>query len=164
MLAGKGSAGVALQMNLRIHCMQATNQTSEGIHCGFENQRRHHQKSRTGVSVARQKGLGFSKKRSAGVALEVNLRECVTCTPPPSSNNSAHFSFESQREHHQKSKTGVSVPPPPPPHTHTKRTWVLQKLEEKSEHENDENYKNLKNEKDQIMKITQKGLMSFKKL
>ena len=47
--------------------------------------------------------------RSAGVAIEVNLREHVTCMPPPSANKAAHPGFETQRRCHQKSKTGVSV-------------------------------------------------------
>ena len=33
----------------------------KGIHPGFENQARHHQKSKTGVSVALQKGLMSAK-------------------------------------------------------------------------------------------------------
>ena len=44
-------------------------------------------------------------KKSAGVALEVNLRGHVTHVPLPSVNNTA------QRRHHQKSKRGVSVAP-----------------------------------------------------
>ena len=36
---------------------EARKHTSEGIHPGFETQGRHHQKSKTGVSVAPQKGL-----------------------------------------------------------------------------------------------------------
>ena len=48
-------------------------------------------------------------KRSAGVAPEVNLRECVTYKPLPSVNKDAHSDFETQRRHHQKSKTGVTL-------------------------------------------------------
>ena len=44
-----------------------------------------------------------------GVAPEVNLRECIRCTPLPSSNKAAHSGFETQRRHHQKFETGVSV-------------------------------------------------------
>ena len=44
---------------------------------------------------------------SAGVAPKVNLRECVTHTPPPSLNKAAHSGFETERRHHQNSKTGV---------------------------------------------------------
>ena len=33
----------------------------KAVHSGFETQRRRHQKSKTGVSVAPQKGLMFSK-------------------------------------------------------------------------------------------------------
>ena len=57
-------------------------------------------------------------KRSAGVALEVNIREGVTCMSLPSLNEAAHSAFESQRRCHQKSKNrGISGP---------KRTYVLQ--------------------------------------
>ena len=37
--------------------MQARKHASEGIHPGFETQGRRHQKPKTGVSVAPQKGL-----------------------------------------------------------------------------------------------------------
>ena len=50
-------------------------------------------------------------KRSAGVTLEVNLREQVTLMPPPSTNKAAHSGFEIQRRCHQKSRTGVSLAP-----------------------------------------------------
>ena len=53
----------------------------------------------------------LATKRSAGVAPEVNLRECVTHTPPPSLNKATNSGFETQRRRHQKSKTGVSVAP-----------------------------------------------------
>ena len=52
-------------------------------------------------------------KRSAGAAPKVNLRESTSCLPPSSANKVAHFSFETQRRHHQKSKTEVSVDPWP---------------------------------------------------
>ena len=58
-------------------------------------------------------------KRLPGVAPEVNLRQCVTCTPLPSANNTAHSGFEPQ--FYNQFKTEVSVPP-------QKRTYVLQKL------------------------------------
>ena len=51
----------------------------------------------------------LAAKRSAGVAAEVNLRERVTCIPPPIANKVAHFSFVTQRRCHQKTKTRVSV-------------------------------------------------------
>ena len=41
--------------------MQATKHASKGIHSGFETQGRHHQKSKTGVSVVPEKGLMSSK-------------------------------------------------------------------------------------------------------
>ena len=46
----------------------------------------------------------MTTKRSAGVAPEVNLRKCVTCTPLLSTNKAVYFDFENQ-----KSKTGVLV-------------------------------------------------------
>ena len=49
--------------------------------------------------------------RSAGVALEMNLREHISCMPLPSANKAAHSGLETQKRHHQKSKTGVSVAP-----------------------------------------------------
>ena len=63
MLATKRSAGVAPEVNLRGHIshipLPSVNKTA---HSGFETQRRCHQKSTTGVSVASQKGLMSSKK------------------------------------------------------------------------------------------------------
>ena len=41
--------------------MQVTKREIDGIHAGFETQGRHHEKSRTGVSVAPQKDLCPSK-------------------------------------------------------------------------------------------------------
>ena len=46
-----------------------------------------------------------------GVIPEVNLRECISCTPLQSLSKAAHSGFETQRRHHQKSETGVSVAP-----------------------------------------------------
>ena len=48
---------------------------------------------------------------SKGVTPEVNLRECISCIPLPSMNETAHSGFETQRRCHQKSETGVSVAP-----------------------------------------------------
>ena len=48
--------------SLGICCAQATKYASWGIHPGFEAQGRGHQKSKTGVSLAPQKALIFSKK------------------------------------------------------------------------------------------------------
>ena len=53
----------------------------------------------------------MATKRSAGVVLEVNLREHVICKPLPSVNKAAHSGFEAQMRCHQKSKTGVSMAP-----------------------------------------------------
>ena len=50
-------------------------------------------------------------KRLAGVALEVNLKECILCTPPPSANKAAKPGFETQSRRHQKSKNrGINGP------------------------------------------------------
>ena len=62
MLAVKRSAGVAPEVNLRNLLCAGKIARKPGIHPGFGTQGRHHQKSKTGVSVAPQKGLKFSKK------------------------------------------------------------------------------------------------------
>ena len=47
--------------------MQVTKHVDKGIHLGFENQERCHQKSKTGVSVARKNVFPkFKKDRSDG--------------------------------------------------------------------------------------------------
>ena len=51
-------------------------------------------------------------------------QECVTRTPPPSTNKAAHSGSKTQSRRHRKTKRGISVAP-------TKRTYVLQKLFEK---------------------------------
>ena len=38
----------------------------------------------------------LATNRLAGVTPDVNLRECLTCTPPPSANKAAHSGFETQ--------------------------------------------------------------------
>ena len=53
------SADVAPEVNLRITQVR---KRTEGIHPGFETQGRRHQKSKTGLSLAPQKGLMSSKK------------------------------------------------------------------------------------------------------
>ena len=60
----------------------------------------------------------LATNRSAGVAPEVNLRECTSHTPLPSTNKSAQSGFETQ-----KSKQGYQWP--------HKRTYVLQTFSEK---------------------------------
>ena len=56
MLATKRSAGI------REHTLQMPwPSVKEAVHSGFETQRRHHQKSKTGVSVAPQKEIMSSK-------------------------------------------------------------------------------------------------------
>ena len=61
-LATKSSAGVTPEVNLRecISHMPPPN-ANKATHSGFETQRRCHQKSKTWVSVAPQKGLRSSK-------------------------------------------------------------------------------------------------------
>ena len=49
----------------------------------------------------------LATKRSAAVAPEVNLRECVTCTPLPSLNKAARSGFETQRRRHLKENVEV---------------------------------------------------------
>ena len=62
-LAAKMLTGVTPEVNLGEHvtCTSPPS-TNKATHSGFETQRRcHHQRSITGVSVAPQKGLMFSK-------------------------------------------------------------------------------------------------------
>ena len=54
----------------------------------------------------------LATKRLAGVAPEINLRECVTHMPMPSLNKVTHSGFQAYRRRHQKFKTGISVAPP----------------------------------------------------
>ena len=75
MLAAKRSVGVAKEMNLG-ECVTYTPLPSmnKAAHSGFETQRRRNQKSKTGVSVAPQKGLMSSKnqKRNLVYCLQLN--------------------------------------------------------------------------------------------
>ena len=58
----KRSAGVAPEVNLREHISHMTLPSADkAAHSGFETQGRCHQKPKTGVSVAPQKGLMSSK-------------------------------------------------------------------------------------------------------
>ena len=59
----KRSAGVAPEVSFRecVTCMSLPSM-NKVAHSGFETQRRHHQKSKIGVSVTPQKGLMSSKK------------------------------------------------------------------------------------------------------
>ena len=59
MLTTKRSAGVTTEVNLKHHvtCMPLPSMSTLQSHFGFETQRGHHQKSKTGVSVVPQKGL-----------------------------------------------------------------------------------------------------------
>ena len=60
MPATKRLAGVKPEVNLGETCTPPSS-ANKAAHSGFETQRRHHQKSKTGVSVAPQKGLMSSK-------------------------------------------------------------------------------------------------------
>ena len=62
MLAIKRSAGVAPKVNLR-ECIipMPPSSVNKAAHSGFETQMKHHQKSKTGVSMAPQKGLVLQK-------------------------------------------------------------------------------------------------------
>ena len=71
MLAAKRSAGVAPEVNLWV-CVthMPPPSVNKAAHSGFETQRRHHQKSKTGVSVAPQEGhvlkqFFFKSKRTS---------------------------------------------------------------------------------------------------
>ena len=47
---------------------------------------------------------------SKSVTPGVNLRECISCMPPPNVNKAIHSGFETQRNKgHQKSETQVSL-------------------------------------------------------
>ena len=60
--AANMSAGVAPEVNLREQVTHTPLPSAhKAAHHGFGTQRRHHQKSKTGVSVAPQKGLMSSK-------------------------------------------------------------------------------------------------------
>ena len=62
MLAVKGLAGVTPEVNFRecVICMPPTSM-NKAAHSGFETHRRHHQKFKSRVSVAPQKGIISSK-------------------------------------------------------------------------------------------------------
>ena len=60
-LAAKRSAGVAPEANLRKRVTRTPPPNANKAHSGFETLRRHHQKYKTGISVATQKGLSSSK-------------------------------------------------------------------------------------------------------
>ena len=56
MLAAKRLPGVAPEVNLREHVTHMPPPSmNKAVHSGFETQRKHHKKSKTGVSVAPQK-------------------------------------------------------------------------------------------------------------
>ena len=58
MLVTKRSAGITPKVKIRQHVThRPPPSANKAAHSGFETQKRHHQKSKTGVSVAPQKGL-----------------------------------------------------------------------------------------------------------
>ena len=61
------------------------------------------------MHVEKQPAAMLAAKRLTGVTPEVNLREHISHTPPPSVNKAAHSGFETQRRYDKKYKTGVSV-------------------------------------------------------
>ena len=71
MLATKSLAGVTPEVNLR-ECIPHMSPPSanKAAHSSFEPQRRCHQKSKTGVSVAPQKGLVSSKNLKKKIAAQ----------------------------------------------------------------------------------------------
>ena len=58
-----------------------------------------------------EENCSAATKRLAGVALEVNLKECISRTPPSSANKASHSGFENHSRPHKKFKTRVSLAP-----------------------------------------------------
>ena len=73
-LAAKRLAGVAPEVSLRrcVTCMSPASM-NKVAHSGFETQRRHHQKSKTGVLMVPQKGLMSSKIFLKKLSKQTNL-------------------------------------------------------------------------------------------
>ena len=69
MPAVKRLAGVTPQVNLRSARRQ------ESVHLGFETQGRRHQKSKTGVSVAPQKGHVSSRNKKKMFGVDAKMDE-----------------------------------------------------------------------------------------
>ena len=70
MLTTKRSAGVAPEVNFKEHTSHTPSPSVNKVaHFGFETERIHHKKSKTGVSVALQKDISgkISGKKSQGV-------------------------------------------------------------------------------------------------
>ena len=82
MMAAKKSAGVTPDMNLRNTLHTGNKACKQGIHPGFETHDGRHQKSKTGVSVAPQKGTlsseKFLKKQQKQLMLTVKRSENST--------------------------------------------------------------------------------------
>ena len=78
-VAPKRLGGVTPEVNLR-ECIshKPLSNVNKTAHSGFETQRRHHQKSKTEVSVAPQKGLMSSKycKKIFAVFLIIRILGC----------------------------------------------------------------------------------------
>ena len=75
-MATKRSAGVAPEVNVgeSVTCMPMPS-ANKAAHSGFKTHRRHYQQSKTGVSVALQKGLLSSKNcpKEVNLIFEPNL-------------------------------------------------------------------------------------------
>ena len=52
----------------------------------------------------------LAAKMLAGVALEMNLRECISCMDAPRVNKAGYSGFETQTRCYQKSKQGYQWP------------------------------------------------------
>ena len=72
MLAVKRSAGITTEVNT-----YASASANKAAHCGFETQRRCHQKSKTNLSVAPQQGLGKLKKKQTNLPMALARRDDV---------------------------------------------------------------------------------------
>ena len=60
------------------------------------------------MHVGKQPTAMLAVKRSAGIAPELNLREHISCMPPPSVNKAAHSGFETQRMSPKVQNRGIS--------------------------------------------------------
>ena len=83
-LVTKRLAGVAPQGNFKecVTCMPPPS-ANEVAHSGFETQKRHHQKSKTGVSVAPQKWpMSFKNFKKKGEQWLLDYARCYSSLPP----------------------------------------------------------------------------------
>ena len=91
MLATKRLAGIALEVNLREHVTHTPAPNMNKVFCsGFKTQRRCHQKSKTGLSVAPLKGLMsfkyFFEEKYQQKKIYIIVQACIPvgCVPPTS--------------------------------------------------------------------------------